>query len=99
MLRVGVAKYSNKFDIISLAYYYLCNMVAKILTLSKRKYYSHEDKLFPSRRENITLARVMYSPREGRADASEIPLFVQHLRQDFIVPSCRLSFSLETSLF
>ena len=49
MLRVGVAKYSNKFDIISLAYSYLCNMVAKILTLTKRIIYPRENKVFLSR--------------------------------------------------
>ena len=42
MLRVGVAKYSNKFDIISLAYSYLCNMVAK-------NHYPREEKLLSSR--------------------------------------------------
>ena len=65
MLRVGVAKYSNKFDIISLAYSYLCNMVAKILTLTKRNYYPRQEKLLPSRGYIITLSRVMHSPREG----------------------------------
>ena len=35
----------------------------------------------------------------SRADASEIPLLVQHLCQNFVIPSSRLSFSLETSFF